>query len=104
MKPCGCRTWRGGSRDRRGRATRSSADSWRGRLAGAGLATCARFGTLVAGLKVEKPGPLHGLPQRPEIVARAGELGWDDVLRTLNVLEAGSGGPDSGRNASEVTG
>ncbi|MCY4110985.1 MAG: sugar kinase [Chloroflexi bacterium] len=70
-----------------------------GRLAGAGLATCTRFGTLVAGLKVERPGPLHGLPQRPEIVARAAELGWDDVLRTLDVLEA-----DSDRNASEVTG
>ena len=75
-----------------------------GRLAGAGLATCARFGTLVAGLKVEKPGPLHGLPQRAEIVARAAELGWDDVLRTLNVLEADSGGSDADRNASEVTG
>ncbi len=70
-----------------------------GCLAGADLATCARFGTLVAGLKVEKPGPLHGLPQRPEIVARAGELGWDDVLRTLNVLVSGSD-----RDASEVTG
>ena len=54
-----------------------------GRLSGAGLATCARFGTLVAGLKVEKPGPLHGLPQRPEIVARAAELGWDDVLANI---------------------
>lgn len=74
-----------------------------GRLAGAGLATCARFGTLVAGLKVEKPGPLHGLPQRPEIVARAAELEWDDVLRTLDVLEQGSGGSDADRNASEVT-
>ena len=68
------------------------------RLAGAGVATCARMGTLVAGLKVERPGPLHGLPQRSEIVARAAELGWDDVLRTLNVLESGSD-----RNASEVT-
>jgi len=75
-----------------------------GRLAGAGLATCARFGTLVAGLKVEKPGPLHGLPQRAEIVARAAELGWDDVLRALNVLEADSGGSGADRNESEVTG
>ncbi|MCY3912714.1 MAG: sugar kinase [Chloroflexi bacterium] len=70
-----------------------------GRLSGAGLATCTRFGTLVAGLKVEKPGPLHGLPQRPEIVARAAELGWDDVRQTLDKLESGSD-----RNASEVTG
>lgn len=70
-----------------------------GRLAGAGLATCTRFGTLVAGLKVEKPGPLHGLPQRPEIVARAAELGWDDVRQTLDILKSGSD-----RNASEVTG
>ena len=69
-----------------------------GRLAGAGLATCTRFGTLVAGLKVEKPGPLHGLPQRAEIVARAVELEWDDVLQTLNLLESGSD-----QNASEVT-
>ena len=68
------------------------------RLADAGVATCARMGTLVAGLKVERPGPLHGLPQRSEIVARAAELGWDDVLRTLSMLESGSD-----RNASEVT-
>ena len=64
-----------------------------GRLAGAGVATCTRFGTLVAGLKVENPGPLHGIPQRPEIVARAAELGWDDVLQTLHLLEADAGGP-----------
>ena len=40
------------------------------RLADADVATCARMGTLVAGLKVERAGPLHGLPQRSEIVAR----------------------------------
>ncbi len=74
-----------------------------GRLAGAGVATCTRFGTLVAGLKVENPGPLHGIPQRPEIVARAAELGWDDVLQTLHLLEADAGGPGPNDDESEVT-
>ena len=69
------------------------------RLAGAGVATCARMGTLVAGLKVERRGTVaRSAPALRDRGTRAAELGWDDVLRTLNVLESGSD-----RNASEVT-
>ena len=59
-----------------------------GHLAGAPLATSTRMGTLIAGLKVERSGPLHGLPQRPEVVARARELEWEDVLTALGALDS----------------
>lgn len=58
-----------------------------GHLAGASVATCARMGTIVASLKVERPGPLHGIPQRSDVVMRARELAWGDVLHVLATLE-----------------
>ncbi len=47
---------------------------------------------MTAGLKVERPGPLPGLPLRADVVARARELGWGDVAAALAVLgDAGDG-------------
>ncbi len=63
-----------------------------GHLAGAPLATSVRMGTLVASLKVERYGPLHGIPQRPEVEARARELEWEDVFNTLGTLDSDARG------------
>jgi 2-dehydro-3-deoxygluconokinase len=62
-----------------------------GHLAGAPLVTAARMGALVAGLKVERHGPLRGIPQHAEVVARARELEWPDVLHALEKLSGNSG-------------
>ena len=54
-----------------------------GTLLGQSPATSARLATVVAGLKVERVGPLVSLPYRAEVQARAAELGWDDVVAVL---------------------
>ena len=48
--------------------------------------TCARLGTVVAGLKVEHEGPLLGLPFKDEVRTRADELGWHDVTHALDTI------------------
>ena len=62
-----------------------------GHLLGLPPAACARLATVTAGLKVERRGPLLGLPLRADMVARAQELGWDDVAAPLAAL-ANAGG------------
>ncbi|MDE2768303.1 MAG: sugar kinase [Chloroflexota bacterium] len=59
-----------------------------GELLGQNPATSARLATVVAGLKVERVGPLVSLPYRAEVQARAAELGWDDVVAVLDSVEA----------------
>ncbi len=59
-----------------------------GELLGQSPATSARLATVVAGLKVERVGPLVSLPYRPEVQARASELGWDDVVAVLDSIGA----------------
>ena len=59
-----------------------------GELLGQDPATSARLATVVAGLKVERVGPLVSLPYRAEVQARAAELGWDDVVAVLDSVEA----------------
>jgi 2-dehydro-3-deoxygluconokinase len=54
-----------------------------GELLGQNPATSARLATVVAGLKVERVGPLVSLPYRAEVQERAAELGWDDVVTVL---------------------
>ena len=48
--------------------------------------TCARIGTVVAGLKVERQGPLLGLPFKNEVTIRADELGGHDVTHALDTI------------------
>ena len=63
-----------------------------GHLLGLPPAGSARLATVTAGIKVERPGPLLGMPLRADVVARARELGWDDVAAALAVLgDAGDG-------------
>ena len=59
-----------------------------GELLGQNPATSARLATVVAGLKVERAGPLVSLPYRAEVQARAAELGWDDVVTVLDFVTA----------------
>ena len=59
-----------------------------GELLGQNPATSARLATVVAGLKVERVGPLVSLPYRAEVHARAAELGWDDVVAVLDSVNA----------------
>ncbi len=59
-----------------------------GALLGQDPATSARLATVVAGLKVERVGPLVSLPYRAEVQARAGDLGWDDVVAALDSVDA----------------
>ncbi|MCY3748049.1 MAG: sugar kinase [Chloroflexi bacterium] len=58
-----------------------------GELLGQNPATSARLATVVAGLKVERVGPLVSLPFRAEVQARAAELGWDDVVAVLESVD-----------------
>ena len=57
-----------------------------GELLGQDPATSARLATVVAGLKVERVGPLVSLPYRAEVQARAAELGWNDVVAVLESI------------------
>ncbi len=59
-----------------------------GELLGQEPATSARLATVVAGLKVERVGPLVSLPFRAEVRARAADLGWDDVVAVLDSIGA----------------
>ena len=59
-----------------------------GELLGQDPATSARLATVVAGLKVERVGPLVSLPYRAEVQARAADLGWDDVVAMLDSVNA----------------
>lgn len=52
--------------------------------------TCARIGTVVAGLKVERQGPLLGLPFQDDVRMRAAELGWHDVTCALDTIASAS--------------
>ena len=58
-----------------------------GELLGQNPATSARLATVVAGLKVERVGPLVSLPYRAEVQERAAELGWDDVVAVLESVD-----------------
>ena len=61
-----------------------------GELLGQNPATSARLATVVAGVKVERVGPLVSLPYRAEVQERAAELGWDDVVAVLESVDATS--------------
>ena len=58
-----------------------------GELLGQNPATSARLATVVAGLKVERVGPLVSLPFWAEVQERAAELGWNDVVAVLESVD-----------------
>ena len=57
-------------------------------MLGSSPATSARLGTVAAGLKVERPGPLLGPPFREDVRARTIELGWTDATDVIDSIEA----------------
>ena len=57
-------------------------------MLGSSPATAARLGTVVAGLKVEQPGPLLGLPFQEDVRTRTIELGWTDATDVIDSIEA----------------
>ena len=65
-----------------------------GWLLGASPATCARLGTVTAGLKVERLGALAGLPHAHEVIERAQELGWTDVAAALAAAQSDAAAGD----------
>jgi len=73
-------------------------------LRGAAPSVCGQLATVTAGLKVDRPGALLGLPAGPDVGARARELDWTDATELVATNPRSEGTKPNRRHAPSIAG